>query len=148
MKSVSMLLLLTAMLPNFAHASETDAETLYLALCQPSFEKAMSKEDREEAQKLRPQFLAFLRNPAPTVNKLAKSSLVDPSKASGFEALGPILVYASTCGIAEVIDSRVKSLGCTDAKGRSYSTAKAVKLCAPLTAAVKKQQEETEGEQQ
>lgn len=135
--------LLSLLSPTFASAdtSDADIETIYMAMCQPGFSDSMSKEDREEVEKLRPEFLKFLRNPEPTVTALSKSALFQ--KGSGFEALGPLFVYASTCIAAEAIHDRAQRLGCKDTRGRIYSTVKAVQLCAPLTAALKKIDEES-----
>ncbi len=143
MKLVYALLLIAPSL-SFAQVSEAEIENMYHAICQPhsTFTQSLSQANRNEANQIRPEFLAFLSNPAPIVTKLKHSALFQTG--SGLETLEAMFSYAATCVMAELLEPRIEQHGCSDLKTRHYSAKKAVKLCAPLTQELKRLQAEHE----
>lgn len=144
--ALSLVCSLLASLSAFADepaSSEADVEITYLAMCQPTSgpAKELLRPDNGDL-KMRTDFLKFIVNPGPMVRALSQSSLVVKGKGDAWDTLGPLFTYSMTCMTADLIQSRVQARGCVDSKGRRYSVDKAVKLCAPLRAAIEKLRDE------
>ena len=141
MKLVYALLVLLTVAPvaAFAERLEATSEEIYLSMCQPKseFVRSLDEGDLADVQRARGPFLAFLANPAPLVEQLKAGALLKKGAGLG-EVLGALFLYSATCQTAEAIDRFVANTGCFDEAGKAYDSRAAVKLCWPVSEALRK----------
>lgn len=131
--------------PAPAEPSEAqNKEQLYIGLCQPEqADKLFSKaEDRADADKYRPDFQAFLADPAPIIAIFEKSALIDKSESAGIaEQFVLAMQFQLTCGFTDLLAADIAERGCINREGKKFSATKAHALCLPLIEKIKAEQE-------
>jgi len=111
-----------------------EKEAMYQVMCVPKSKaiEDLSAEDKVDALNSQKQFINFLKSPEATVESLLQSPLFKDEEAGNpWDLLEPVITFAMTCGMTEILKSDIESRGCSDGQ-INVGALNALKLCQPL----------------
>lgn len=112
-----------------------EQETTFLTLCHPA--RSGRSEDPEDSAAQNEEFLNFLDNPQPIVDRLMKKGVLVKAVRDADEGLRED--WDATCGYLSTYSKDIGVRGCFDSSGVKHYAVRATQACAPLWARIEMQ---------